>query len=204
VLRRKERPEAHADSWLVVGVGNPDSEYAGTRHNVGSDTVRLLASRLGVSLKNNRRVRCEIAEAMVGGARLVLTVPHGYMNEAGGPVQSAARWYRIPPERIVVLHDELDLPVATVRLKQGGGTAGHNGLRDIEARLGSREFHRVRIGIGKPPGRMAGKDHVLRRFTAPERREVDVALVEAADAVLGIVRDGLEPTQNRVHQPRPT
>jgi peptidyl-tRNA hydrolase, PTH1 family len=188
-----------ADSWLVVGLGNPDREYANTRHNVGADVVRVLASRLGAGLRPNRRVRCEVAEVVDGGVRIVLALPTSYMNTSGGPVQSAAAWYKIPPERIVIVHDDIDLETGVVRLKTGGGTAGHNGLRDIERSLGTGDFHRVRIGVGRPPGRMQGADHVLRRFTAAQREIIDVAIEQAADAVLGLVHDGLEPTQNRVH-----
>ncbi len=190
------------ERWLVVGLGNPDAEYGGSRHNVGADALAVLAARLGTALKPNRRVRCAVGEARDGSARLVLARPLGYMNESGGPVQQAAAWYKVPPERLIVLHDDLDLEPATVRLKRGGGTAGHNGLKDIARRLGTPDFHRVRIGIGRPPGRMDPADYVLYRFSAKERQEVDVAVEEAADAVLGLVHDGLEATQNRIHRRR--
>ncbi len=187
------------EAWLVVGLGNPEAAYGATRHNVGARAVRVLAGRLGVSLKPNKRVRCEVAEARDRGVRLVLALPMAYMNDSGAPVRQAASWYKIPPGRIVVLHDELDLEVATVRLKFGGGTAGHRGLEDLVRHLGTRDFARVRIGIGRPPGQLEAADYVLSGFTAREQAEIDVAVEEAADAVLGLVHEGLEPTQNRIH-----
>jgi peptidyl-tRNA hydrolase, PTH1 family len=187
------------DRWLVAGLGNPEDEYGGTRHNVGADVVRLLATREHAPLARNKRVRCEIAETTVAGKRLVLAVPLGYMNRSGGPLQSAAAWFKIPPERTIVLHDDLDLPVGGLRVKRGGGHAGHNGLKDVDRALGTRDYLRVRIGIGRPPGRMPGRDYVLRRFPPADREVIDVTLEEAADAVVSLVTDGLEPTQNRYH-----
>lgn len=184
----------------MVGLGNPEATYGGTRHNVGAQAVRALADRLGVSFKPNKRVRCEVAEARDRAMRLVLALPMAYMNESGAPARQAASWYKVPAERTVVLHDDLDLEVATVRVKRGGGTAGHRGLEDLVAHLGTRDFARVRIGVGRPPGRREAADHVLSRFTARERGEIDVALQEAAGAVLGLVHEGLEPTQNRIHR----
>ncbi|MDP8960162.1 MAG: aminoacyl-tRNA hydrolase [Actinomycetota bacterium] len=199
---RQSGEPSSEERWLVVGLGNPGSEYGGTRHNVGAQAVRALGARLGLPLTPNKRVRCEVAEARDGEVRLVLAVPMSYMNDSGGPVRQAASWYKIPPRRIVVLHDELDLEVATVRLKLGGGTAGHRGLDDLVRSLGTRDFARVRIGVGRPPGRSEAADHVLRRFSSREQAEIDVALQEAADAVLGLVHEGLEPTQNRIHRRR--
>jgi peptidyl-tRNA hydrolase, PTH1 family len=188
-----------ADPWLVVGLGNPEGEYGGTRHNVGADLVRLLADREHVALTRNKRVRCEIAEVTLAGERLVLCVPTAYMNRSGDPVQAAAAWFKVPPERIVVCHDDLDVPLGGIRVKAGGGHAGHNGLRDVDRALGTREYLRVRLGIGRPPGRMPGRDFVLRRFQPSEREAIDVALAEAADAVVMLTAEGLEPTQNRYH-----
>lgn len=187
------------DRWLVAGLGNPEDEYRGTRHNVGADVVRLLAAREHAPLARNKRVRCEIAETTVAGHRLVLAVPISYMNRSGGPLQAAAAWFKVPPERTIVLHDDLDLPVGGLRVKRGGGHAGHNGLKDVDRALGTRDYLRVRIGIGRPPGRMPGRDHVLRRFPPADREVIDVTLQEAADAVLSLVTEGLEPTQNRYH-----
>lgn len=187
------------DRWLIVGLGNPDGEYAGTRHNVGAETVALLADRSGAELAPNKRTGAAVAEVRDGGARLVLTRPLGYMNNCGGPVQQTAAWYKVPPERLVVVHDDLDLDVGRLRLKRGGGHGGHNGLKDIDRRLGTRDYARVRIGIGRPAGRRDLRDHVLSRFDDDERAEIDVILGEAADAALTVVREGLEPAQNRYH-----
>lgn len=188
-----------ADAWLVVGLGNPEGEYAGTRHNVGADLVRLLARREQTELRRNKRVRCEIAETTVAGHRFVLCVPTSYMNRSGDPVQAAAAWFKVPAERIVACHDDLDVPLGAVRLKAGGGHAGHNGLKDLDRALGTRDYLRVRLGVGRPPGRMPGRDFVLRRFQPAERETIDVTLEEAADAVVMLATEGLEPTQNRYH-----
>lgn len=188
-----------AERWLVVGLGNPGDRYAATRHNVGADTVRLLARREHAPLSVNKRVRCEIAETRLGDAPAVLTIPTSYMNLSGDPVQSAARWFKVPVERTIVVHDELDVPVGGLKLKRGGGHAGHNGLKDIDRALGSRDYLRVRIGVGRPPGRMPAKDHVLRRFPDAERETIDVVLAEAADAVGLLIAEGLEAAQTRYH-----
>ncbi len=198
-LFRRWRTRVTDDRWLVVGLGNPDPDYRGTRHNVGAEVVGVVADRFAADLARNKRVRCAVAEVRDGDARLVLARPLAYMNESGRPVQSAAAWYRVPTERLVVIHDDLDLEIGTLRLKQGGGHAGHNGLRDLDRHLGTRDYHRVRIGIGRPPGRMDPSDHVLRPFTSQERRTIDVVVEEAADAVLSTVREGLDAAQNRYH-----
>ncbi len=190
------------DRWLVVGLGNPESEYGGTRHNVGADAVRVLAARNHVDLSRNKRVRCEIAETTVGGQRLVMVVPSTYMNTSGGPVQSAAAWYDVPAERIIVLHDELDLEVGALRTKQGGGHGGHNGLRDIDRAISSKSYFRVRIGIGRPPGRQPAADYVLRKPMPKEREELDVTLQHAADCVEVLATLGLEEAQNRFNGKR--
>jgi peptidyl-tRNA hydrolase, PTH1 family len=191
-----------ADRWLVAGLGNPGREYAGTRHNVGADAVRLLARREHVDLGRNKRVRCEIAEVRglgTTGVPVVLAVPTTFMNLSGDPIQSAAAWFKVPPERVIVVHDDLDVPVGGLKLKLGGGHAGHNGLRDTDRALGTREYVRVRIGVGRPPGRMPGKDYVLRRPSPADREVLDVVLEEAADAVTLVIAEGLEPAQNRYH-----
>lgn len=188
------------DRWLVVGLGNPGSEYAGTRHNVGADAVRALAGREHAELSRNKRVRCEVAQASVDGVRLVLAVPGSYMNRSGDPVQAAAAWFKVPPERIMVCHDDLDIPVGGLRLKRGGSHAGHRGLKDIDRALGTTDYLRVRIGIGRPPGRMPARDYVLKRFGTAEREEVDVTLAEVGDAIVQVATEGLEPAQNRYHR----
>ena len=191
------------DRWLVVGLGNPQGEYGGTRHNIGADTVRLLAARLGASFKPHK-AQVLAADTFVpdpprpGGTPLTLAVPFGYMNNSGGPVQQALAFYKVPLERLVVVHDELDLDVAVVRLKKGGGPGGHNGIKDVIARCG-KDFNRVRIGIGRPPGRQDPADYVLKRFSPKDREVIDVAVERAADAVLDLVTLGLEAAQNRHH-----
>lgn len=188
------------DRWLIVGLGNPEHEYGGTRHNVGADAARRLAADLGVSFKAHKS-GTEVADTWThpGGTPISLAIPFGYMNECGGPIQRALKFYSVPPERLVVVHDEIDLELAKLRLKLGGGTAGHNGLKDIQRRIGTPEFHRVRIGVGRPPGRQAAADYVLKRFPVRDRELVDVAVAHAADAAVALVRDGLESAQNRYH-----
>jgi peptidyl-tRNA hydrolase, PTH1 family len=190
---------ADDDRWLVVGLGNPEDEYGGTRHNVGADVVRALARREHADLARNKRVRCEIGETTVAGQRFVLAVPSSYMNNSGGPAQQAAAWFKIPLERTIVCHDDLDLEVGDLRLKRGGGHGGHKGLRDLDRAFGNRDYLRVRLGVGRPPGRMPGRDHVLRRFPPAERETIDVVIEDAADAIVLLATDGLEPAQNRYH-----
>jgi PTH1 family peptidyl-tRNA hydrolase len=185
--------------WLVAGLGNPPAEYAGTRHNVGAELVELLAQDAGAALSRNRRTGCRTAEVRLAGSNVVLAVPETYMNLSGAPIQRAAGWYRIPTDRIVVCHDDLDLPLGELRFKRGGGHAGHNGLKDVDRALGTREYLRVRIGVGRPPGSSAAADHVLRPFGAAERDDVATVLSTAVDAVGSLVAEGLETTQNRYH-----
>ncbi len=185
--------------WLVAGLGNPPDAYAGTRHNVGAELVERLADDAGRPLTRNRRAGCRTAEVRLGGAGVVLAVPEAYMNTSGGPVQRAAGWYRVPLERLVVCHDDLDLPLGEVRLKRGGGHGGHNGLKDVDRALGSRDYLRVRIGVGRPDGRASAADHVLRPFAAEEAPTVASVLTSAADAVATLIADGLGPAQNRHH-----
>jgi PTH1 family peptidyl-tRNA hydrolase len=189
------------DRWLVVGLRNPEKEYGGTRHNVGADVVRVVAARLRGTFRATAKAGGEVADVTDpgSGAPLTLLLPSGYMNESGGPVQRAAAFYKVPPDRVVVVHDDLDLPAAALRVKRGGGAGGHNGLRDVARRLGTPDFLRVRVGVGRPPGRQDPADHVLRRFGAKEREEIDVTVELAADAVLSLVAQGLEATQNRFH-----
>lgn len=183
---------------LVVGLGNPESDYGGTRHNVGADTVRLLARRHHRDLDRNKRIGAEATEVTLSdGTRLALVVPSCFMNESGGPVQAAARWYSVEPADVVVVHDELDLSVGRLRVKHGGGHGGHNGLKDVDRALGTRDYGRVRIGIGRPPGRQPARDHVLRRFSPRDREVVDVVVEHAADAVEGVAGEGIDAAQNR-------
>ncbi|MCK9893168.1 aminoacyl-tRNA hydrolase [Frankia sp. AgB32] len=184
--------------WLVVGLGNPGPGYAGNRHNAGFMVLDLLAERTGSRLKSHRS-RADVAEVRLVGVRAVLARPLSFMNLSGGPVGAARTFYKVDPARIIVLHDELDIPFGAVRLKRGGGDNGHNGLRSISSTLGTRDYLRVRIGIGRPPGRMDPADFVLRDFGTTERRELPLLVENAADAVEMLIKDGLEPTQNRFH-----
>lgn len=186
--------------WLVVGLGNPPGEYGGTRHNIGADAVRALAERLGVTLKAHK-ARANVADAFTrpGGTPVTLAVCHGYMNTSGGPTQALAAFYKVDPERIVVAHDDLDLELGQIRIKHGGGTAGHKGLNDIAQRLATPDFLRVRIGIGRPPGRQPARDYVLGKFKGVEAEEAELARQRAGDALVDVVEDGLETAQNRHH-----
>jgi peptidyl-tRNA hydrolase, PTH1 family len=191
-----ERRGTPAD-LLVVGLGNPGHEYEHSRHNVGADTVALLAERHGGTLKRSRE-RALVAEVTMGDRRVTLAFPQTYVNLSGDAVARLVRRYGITdPERVVVVHDELDLGLGRVKIKEGGGLAGHNGLRSIKAHLHTDAFLRVRIGVGKPPSKEQGADHVLRRVSKRERVELDIAVQEAADAVAAILQDGVDAAMNR-------
>jgi PTH1 family peptidyl-tRNA hydrolase len=181
--------------WLVVGLGNPGPEYSGNRHNVGFDVVEALASRVGGRFKSHK-ARADVIEGRLAGQRVVLAKPRSYMNESGGPVSSLRDFFKVPLERLVVVHDELDLPYAGLRLKLGGGDNGHNGLKSLRRSLGSGEFNRVRFGIGRPPGRMDAAAFVLRDFSATERKELGALVERAADAIEALVVDGMDKAQN--------
>jgi PTH1 family peptidyl-tRNA hydrolase len=184
---------------LVVGLGNPGPEYERTRHNLGFLVVDRLAERLGARIKPAKGMRALVAEARDGDRRIVLAKPTTFMNASGAAVAELARYYKISPEDVVVVHDELDLPVAQLKVKQGGGDAGHNGLKDITKALGTNGYARVRIGIGKPPGRTQGIDHVLQGFSKKEQEIIDVAVEQAADAALTVVNAGVEAAQQQFH-----
>jgi peptidyl-tRNA hydrolase, PTH1 family len=186
--------------WLVVGLGNPGPTYAGNRHNVGRMVNDELATRMSGSFKSHKSGRADVVEGRlggVGGPRVVLARPRCYMNESGGPVATLAAFYKVPVERVVAIHDELDLPFDTLRVKLGGGDNGHNGLRSMRQSLGSGEFYRVRVGIGRPPGRQAPADFVLSDYSAAERKVLPFQVDTAADAVESLLAEGLEQTQNR-------
>ncbi len=191
------------DSWLVVGLGNPGARYAGNRHNVGAHVIADLAARArtGLSAHKGGLSAARVHVPGPGGIPAILAVPTSYMNVSGPPVREIANFYKIPPERIVVVHDELDIDFALVRLKKGGGEGGHNGLRSITASLGTKDYHRVRVGIGRPPGRMDPADYVLRDFTAAEKPEIAVTVAEAGDAVELLLTEGLAAAQQRFHAP---
>jgi PTH1 family peptidyl-tRNA hydrolase len=184
---------------LVVGLGNPGPEYAETRHNVGVRVVELLAARAGGGRFSKHKANADVLEGRLAGRRAVLAVPRTYMNVSGGPVAGLLRYYGVAPTDLVVVHDDLDLGFGVVRLKQGGGEGGHNGLRSISASIGTKDYLRVRFGIGRPPGRQDPADFVLKRFSGAERKELEFAVDLAADAAEALLRDGLEPAQNRFH-----
>lgn len=195
------------DPWLVVGLGNPGPAYAGNRHNVGYMVAEELARRHGGSFTSHRS-RAQVADLRMGvlpggapGPRLLVAKPVTFMNLSGGPVAALRQYLDVPHERVVVVHDELDLPFATVRLKSGGGEGGHNGLRSITGSLGTKDYVRVRVGIGRPPGRRDPADHVLRDFAGPERTELPWLVDHAADAVEAVVTEGLLAAQQRFHAP---
>jgi PTH1 family peptidyl-tRNA hydrolase len=190
--------EVTDERFLVVGLGNPGPRYAATRHNAGFLVLDLLAGRIGARFKAHKG-RSDVVEGRFGGVSVVLAKPKSYMNESGGPVASISRFYKVPVERITVVHDDLDLAFGAVRLKRGGGDGGHNGLRSLTAALGSKEYARVRIGIGRPPGRQDPADYVLREWSAAERTELPLLVDRAADAVEALLTEGLEPAQNQFH-----
>jgi len=192
---REPRTGTPAD-LLVVGLGNPGAEYARTRHNVGAEVVELLAARHGGRLRKSKE-RALVDEVRVDGRRLALAVPLTYMNDSGQAVAPLVRRFGVGPEHLVVVHDELDLPVAALRIKAGGGLAGHNGLRSIKSHLHTDAFLRVRIGVDKPVTKERGADHVLNKFSKRERAEVDVTIEQAADAVETILREGVDAAMNR-------
>ena len=186
------------DRWLIAGLGNPGAGYAGNRHNAGYLVADELARRIGGRFKPGK-FRTSTAEGRLAGTPVTVLKPLTYMNESGGPVAGLRGFYHLPADRIVVVHDELDLPYGTIRLKFGGGDNGHNGLRSITAALGTRDYYRVRFGIGRPPGRMDPAAYVLRDFTAAEREELPFLVDRAADAVEALLHDGLAAAQNQFH-----
>jgi PTH1 family peptidyl-tRNA hydrolase len=190
------------DVWLVVGLGNPGPTYAGTRHNVGYLVADELARRMGAPFRAHKSGRAEVVEGRLAapgapGPRIVLARPRSYMNEVGGPVKALATFYKVLPDRVVAIHDELDIAFGTLRVKFGGGDNGHNGLRSMRSSLGTGDFYRVRAGIGRPPGRQDPADFVLSRYSSVERKELPFQVDRAADAVECLVEKGLEATQQR-------
>ena len=186
---------------LVVGLGNPGAEYRGSRHNVGAATVELLGERHSARLRKGKE-RALVDEVRMGGARVALAVPMTYMNDSGLAVSALVRRHGVPVDRLVVVHDEIDLPVGALQVKSGGGLAGHNGLRSVLAHLHDDGFQRVRIGVGKPASKEHGADHVLRAFSKRERTEIDVVVQEAADAVETIAAEGVDAAMNRFNARR--
>ncbi|HUY51609.1 MAG TPA: aminoacyl-tRNA hydrolase [Streptosporangiaceae bacterium] len=191
------------ERWLIAGLGNPGPGYAGNRHNAGYLVADELASRIGARFRAGK-YRSSVADGRLAGLPVILAKPLTFMNESGGPLAGLRDYYRLPPVRIVVIHDELDLPFGVIRLKLGGGDNGHNGLRSITAALGTRDYHRVRFGIGRPPGRMDPAAYVLRDFTAAERKELPFLVDRSADAVESLLSSGLAAAQNAFHGEGPT
>ena len=188
--------------WLVVGLGNPGPSYAGHRHNVGYLVTDELAGRMGAPFRAHKSGRADVLEGRFGapgtpGPRVVIARPRCYMNESGGPVQALASFYKVPPDHIVAIHDELDIAFGTLRVKLGGGDNGHNGLRSLRSALGTGDFYRVRAGIGRPHGRQDVADFVLSNYSTVERKEVPFQVDDAADAVESLVAEGLQRTQQR-------
>jgi peptidyl-tRNA hydrolase, PTH1 family len=183
--------------WIILGLGNPDDEYGNSRHNAGAMVVAELARRAGATLKRSSRTRAQVAEIRDGDARVVLARPRGYVNESGGPASLLARWYKTPVERIIVVHDEIDLAYGKLQVRRDGGTAGHNGLKDIAKALGSPDFLRVRIGVGRPPGRKDPADYVLEPIAKRDAEDFGVLIARAADAAMDLVHLPLARAQDR-------
>ena len=188
-----------AEPLLVVGLGNPGPQYAKTRHNVGFMVADLLAARMGAVFKVHKKSGAEIVTGRIAHKPVLLAKPRTYMNESGRQVGPLAKFYSVSPADVIVIHDELDIDFGQIRLKLGGGEGGHNGLRSVANALGTKDFQRVRIGIGRPPGRKDPAAFVLENFSAAERPEVPTLCELAADACELLIESGLEPAQNQVH-----
>jgi PTH1 family peptidyl-tRNA hydrolase len=187
------------DGWIVVGLGNPGPSYADTRHNVGYLVTDELAGRMNGSWKSHKSGRAQVVEGRlcgIPGIRTVLGRPRSYMNESGGPVSTLLSFYKADPGRLIVVHDEVDIPYGDMRVKFGGGDNGHNGLKSLRKSLGTGDYYRVRVGVGRPPGRQQTADYVLGPFGSAERRELDLHVNRAADAVESLMTSGLDVTQN--------
>lgn len=187
---------------LIVGLANPGPDYEGTRHNIGWDVIVELASRalpMPASFSAHKRTNCDIAQTRLADRPVVLARPRSYMNVSGGPVAAVAKYFSVAPTDVIVVHDEIDIDFGLVRLKRGGGEGGHNGLRSVSSALGTRDYLRVRAGVGRPPGRMEVADYVLKRFSKLEQPDVPFLIQDAADAVELLLTHGLETAQNQVH-----
>lgn len=187
------------DPWLVVGLGNPGAQYAANRHNAGFMVVDVLAARMGGRFKAHKH-RADAVEGRLGTTRAILIKPKTYMNESGGPVAAMRSFFSVPMAHVIVVHDELDLEAGVVRVKLGGGDNGHNGLRSVTKSLGSKDYLRVRLGVGRPPGQMDPADYVLRDVPSSMREELKLEVEVAADAVESLITKGLDVTQNYFHQ----
>lgn len=185
---------------LIVGLGNPGPTYAGTRHNVGQMVADVVAGRMGEKFRSHK-AGADVSEGRIsiGGPRLIVAKLHSYMNISGKPTAALLRFFGLDIDSLIVVHDELDIPFGTLRVKRGGGEGGHNGLRDISKALGTKDYLRVRVGVGRPPGRMDTADYVLRDFGSAERKDLPFLLDEAADAVEMLIREGLTAAQQKFH-----
>jgi PTH1 family peptidyl-tRNA hydrolase len=186
------------ERWVIAGLGNPGAEYAGNRHNAGYMVADVLAARMGAAFKRDRS-GAAVAAGRLAGLPATVAKPRSFMNRSGGPVAALRSFYKVPAERVLVIHDELDVPFGVIRLKLGGGDNGHNGLRSVTAALATRDYYRVRLGIGRPPGRMDPAAFVLRNFSTTERKQVPELLERCADAVEALLRSGLAAAQNEFH-----
>lgn len=196
----KKRPQQN-NSWLIVGLGNPGPNYQHNRHNVGHMVLDHISQRSGLKFKSHRS-NAMVTEFKVVSATpvgVVLAKPNSYMNLSGGPVAALSKYFSIPASRIVVIHDELDLPFEALKIKTGGGHAGHNGLRDIISALGTNEFHRLRVGIGRPPGEQNVADFVLHDYSTNEKKQLSLQLELAADAVQVVVSEGITVAMQKLH-----
>ncbi len=186
------------ERWLIVGLGNPGQDYASNRHNLGFMVADLLAERMGAGFRRDRH-RVFAASGKLDSHGVTVAKPMSYMNLSGGPVAAFARYYKIPAEKIVIVHDEIDLPFGTIRLKLGGGDAGHNGVKSVASALRTADFYRVRVGVGRPPGRQGAASHVLDDFTKAERKELPLLIDRAADATQALLDRGLAAAQTEFH-----
>ncbi|GAA2177743.1 aminoacyl-tRNA hydrolase [Arthrobacter parietis] len=195
-----KHPPVPDNTWLIAGLGNPGPGYSGNRHNVGQMVLDVLGARLGGKFGTSK-ARAVVLEGRlgIGGPKLILAKPLTYMNLTGGPVSQLAKFYGIEPDHVVAVHDEIDIPFNTIKLKIGGGEGGHNGLRDMSKALGTKDYLRIRVGVGRPPGRQEAADYVLRDFSSTEKKDLPILLEEAADAVESVVLDGLLTTQQKFH-----
>lgn len=189
-----------SDAWLIAGLGNPGPDYSATRHNAGYMAVDRIAAMTGGKLSRHKRANAMVLEGRLGlpGSQtpIILVEPLSYMNESGGPIKALMQFYDIPVERLIAIHDELDIPFSALRVKLGGGDNGHNGLKSMRKALGTGDFYRVRIGIGRPPGRQDPADFVLKPFASSERADLGELIERAADATCSLITDGLERTQS--------
>lgn len=192
----------NSNTWLVVGLGNPGPDYSRNRHNIGQMVLDDLASRVGGNFKSHKS-RALILEGRlgIGGPRVILAKPQTYMNLSGGPVSALTKFFDIPADHVVAVHDEIDIPFNTIKLKAGGGEGGHNGLRDMSRALGTKDYFRVRVGVGRPPGRMDTADYVLKNFPPAEAKELPFLIGDAADAVELLLTEGLTAAQQKFHAP---